>query len=323
MIKESKVSARKIKEVAFLKENIKKYNVIGLVSMEKIDARSIQKLRKALRGRVVMRMSKKRLMRRALEEAEKEFKNKKNISLLCNEIRGSSAMIFTDMNPLKLSKFLEDSATKGPAKAGDIAPEEIIVRAGNTQIAPGPIISELNAILKLPTMIKDGMIHIRNDTVTHKPGDPIDLKQAILLGRLGLEPMTIKLDFYSAWENGEIIPEEVLKLDEKKIIEDVKNAAARAFGLAMALSYLTDETIEPFILKAVREGNAMALELELITPDTIPIHLSRATAIASHINKMVLSDEEPSQDEDESKEEKKEEKDDDEVMGSGIGALFG
>ena len=322
MRKNKTISPIKVQEVALLTKYMNEYNVIGLVAMEKIDARSITKLRAALRGEVVMRMSKKRLIKKAIANS-----NKKNLALLEDEMKGISAMVFTNMNPIKLAKFLEDNATKGPAKAGDIAPEDIMVKAGDTRIPPGPIISDLNSILKLPTMIKDGMIHVRSDTITHKTGQKIDLKQAMLLGRLGLEPMEVKLNFYSAWENDEIIPEEVLKLDEGKIISDVQGAHNAALALAMSLGILIEETIEPLLLKAVREATSLGLELPLFIPDLLPNYVGRAVSVANSISALVFGVEEEEVEvivkKKDKKKSKTEQKDDDEIMGEGIGALFG
>jgi large subunit ribosomal protein L10 len=321
-LSERTISPKKIQEVQFIKEHIEKYDVVGLVSMEKIDSRSITKLRKALRGKVVMRMSKKRLVKRALSESKK-----KNIEKLADEIEGSSALIFTNMNPLELSKFLDEKATKGPAKAGDIAPEDIIVPAGDTRIPPGPIISELSQILKLPTMIKDGTIHIREDAVTHETGDPIDMKQALLLKRLGIEPMTVKLDFYCAWENGVILPRAVLHLDEKKILNDFVAGAQHGLNVAMALKMVTPQTVVPLVQQATQHANSIALNIPgLFIPSMIPQYLAKAYRTANMLNNVAhgiepVQEPEP-KDEPPKKEEKKEKKEEEEEP-TGLGSLFG
>jgi large subunit ribosomal protein L10 len=306
----------------FSRNILRNINVIGLVSVEKISARAVQNIRKALRGKVVMHMAKKNLIARAIGESKKP-----NLKELLNYIRKYSAMIFTNMNPFELSKFLDTKSTKAAAKPGDIAPEDIVVKAGNTRLPPGPMISDLNNALKLPTMIKDGMIHIRTDTVTHHKGDKIDLKQATLLARLGIEPMTIKLNFYTAWENGEIIPEEVLKLDETKIINDVKAAHSTAFSLAMGLGIITPETLSPMISRAARNANALAMKLGILTPETIPLYLSQAASAAASINDMVfgggVSEKKSEETGKDDKKKKEDEKDDDQALGEGIGSLFG
>jgi len=321
-ITDRKISPKKLQEVQFLKDNIQKYNIVGLVSMEKIDARSITKLRKALRGKVVMRMSKKQLIKRALSQS-----GKPNLEKLAEEITGSSAMIFTNMNPIELSKFLDKNATKGPAKAGDIAPSDIIVPAGDTRIPPGPIISELSQALKLPTMIKDGTIHIREDTVTHEKGKSIDLKQAILLRRLGIEPMTISLNFYCAWDNGVILPREVLHLDEQKIVKEFVSAVQHGLNVAIALKMVTNATIVPLLSQAAQHAYAIALNTPgLFIPSMIPQYLAKAYRIASQVNN-IAHDIKPEpvkgSESTDVKPPKKEEKEEVKKESVGLGGLFG
>ena len=314
MVKQANVSAAKIQEVEKIKNLVKDFKVIGLAKLEKVPAKALHNLRDTLRGDVVIRMSKKKLIQRAFKES-----GKKNLSDLADQINGITAMLFTDMNPIKLAQFLESKAVKGPAKPGDIAPVDIVVKAGDTKIAPGPIISELNQNLRVQTLIKNGTIHIRSDAITHHVGDLIDSKQAQLLGRLGIEPMTIKLDFYSAWESGEIIPAEVLHLDLNQILDNVRLAVSEALNLSLELGMITDDTIKPLMIKAIRSSYALALNLPIFIPELVDQYMAKATREAGAINGAVFGDEEET--ESENKSEPEPEKKEEEP--SGLGSLFG
>ena len=242
---------------------------------------------------------------------------KKNLGDLAENITGITAMLFTNMNPIKLAQFLESKAVKGAAKPGDIAPIDIVVKAGDTKIAPGPIISELTQNLHVQTLIKNGTIHIRSDAVTHKVGQLIDAKQAQLLGRLGLEPMTIKLDFYSAWEDGEIIPTEVLHLNIDTILDNVRLAASEAINLSLELGMITSDTIKPLMAKAIRSSIALALNLPIFIPEMADQYMAKATREAIAINEAVFESEDQPESEEAPEPEKKEEEP------SGLGNLFG
>jgi len=312
MVQRSKVSATKLKEVEKITALVKDFKVIGLAKLEKVPAKALHNLRDTLRGDVVIRMSKKKLIQKAFKDSKK-----KNLLELADQIFGITAMLFTNMNPIKLAQFLESKAVKGPAKPGDIAPGDILVKAGDTKIAPGPIISELSQNLKLQTLIKNGTIHIRNDKVTHTAGQLIDAKQAQLLGRLGLEPMTIKLDFYSAWEDGEIIPTEVLHLDVSAILDNVRLAASEAINLSLELGMVTSETIKPLMAKAIRSSVALALSLPIFIPEMVDQYMAKATREAMALNGAVSEGEEQPEPEKEPEPEKKEEEP------AGLGSLFG
>ena len=312
MVQQAKVSAVKVQEVEKIKALVKDFKVVGLAKLEKVPAKALHNLRDTLRGDVVIRMSKKKLIQKAFKESKK-----KNLIDLADHIFGITAMLFTNMNPIKLAQFLESKAVKGAAKPGDIAPGDIIVKAGDTKIAPGPIISELSQNLKLQTLIKNGTIHIRNDKVTHTAGQLIDAKQAQLLGRLGLEPMTIKLDFYSAWEDGEIIPTEVLHLDVNTILDNVRLAASEALNITLGLGMITSDTIKPIMAKAIRSLIALAMNLPIFIPEMVDQYMAKATREASALNGAVFESDEQPKSEEEPEPEKKEEEP------AGLGSLFG
>ncbi|MHA1620053.1 MAG: 50S ribosomal protein L10 [Promethearchaeota archaeon] len=321
VIQNHSVSPLKLQEVERIKTLVDQFNVVGLARIEKVPAKALHNLRETLRGDVVITMSKKKLIRRAFANSGKE-----NLVEFSDQITGISALLFTNMNPIKLAQFLESKAVKGPAKPGDIAPADIMVKGGDTKIAPGPIISELNQHLKVPTMIKNGTIHIRSDSITHHTGDLISEKQAQLLGRLGLEPMTIKLDFYSAWEGGEILAEEVLHMDIEAILNNVRLAASQAMNLALGLGMITEDTVVPLIQKAARSAVGLAMELPMYFPELLDQYMAKATRQATVLNAAALGLEltQPATSEPKSskKEEKPEEKEEDDEP-TGLGSLFG
>jgi len=116
MVQRNKVSATKVEEVEKIKTLVKDFKVIGLAKLEKVPAKALHNLRDTLRGDVIIRMSKKKLIKKAFKESKK-----KNLLELADNIFGITAMLFTNMNPIKLAMFLESKAVKGPAKPGDIA----------------------------------------------------------------------------------------------------------------------------------------------------------------------------------------------------------
>ncbi|MHA1734304.1 MAG: 50S ribosomal protein L10 [Promethearchaeota archaeon] len=316
MAQSTKVSEKKLAEVELLKKYIDQYNCIGLVHMDKISAQIIQTLRKKLRGKCVIRLSKKRIQQRALRASKK-----KNLDQLADTIDGSSAIVFTNMDPLDLRKILEENKQNAPPKGGDIAPKDIVVPAGNTGIPPGPIISELNEELRVRTRIQDGTIWIQEEKVTHKTGDLISAKAAQLLARLDIKPIEVMLDLYSAWENDELLPREVLYLDIDAKRGEISTAVASALQLAIACGVIDDLTMPSLLQKAVREANALALELPVFIPDLAELYIRQAVTQARALEVATLGEEgEDAADEAESPEE--EEKEPDKEEPTGLAGLF-
>jgi len=282
MMRNHAVSQDKLDEIAHLKKLVNEYQVIGLAHLEKMPASALSKIRQGLRKDVVIHMAKKNLILRAFKDA-----GKPNLEEFSNQLTGISALLFTNMNPIKLTKYLESKATKGAAKPGDLAPDDIVVPEGDTKLPPGPVVSEFNQHLKVQTMVKNGTVHVKADTVTHKKGQVITEKAAGLLMRLGITPMTIKLDIYSAWEQGEIIPSEVLHINEEEMMGNVRLAASQSLNLALALGLVSSETVVPLIQKAARIAEGVAMKLPIVIPELAEKYVALATREAKVIQDTV------------------------------------
>jgi large subunit ribosomal protein L10 len=282
MMRQRPVPQKKLDEVEHLKKLVETHSVIGLAHLEKMPANNLQDLRQNLRKDVIIHVSKKRLIKRAFEQMDKP-----NLMEFSKKLTGITALLFTNMDPVKLAKYLESKATKGNAKPGDIAPFDIVVHDGDTKLAPGPIVSDFAQFLKLQTQVKNGTIHIKNEVVTHKAGQVIGAKEAELLTRLGITPIDIKLDLYGAWNNGNIISSEVLHVNDAKIQADVQKAALQALNIAMELGLITKETAVPLLLKAARIARGVALKSNIIIPELVNDYVQKASREANAIKKVV------------------------------------
>jgi large subunit ribosomal protein L10 len=141
--------AWKRKEVEEIKADIGKYALTGLVDMYGIPASQLQQIRRNLKGSAKLKMTRNTLMEHAFQETGG------NVTALMNFISGHSAIIFTNENPFKLFKKLEKTKTKMAAKAGEKAPEDIVVEKGPTSFRPGPIVGELQQV-GIPAAIEAG-----------------------------------------------------------------------------------------------------------------------------------------------------------------------
>ncbi len=178
-------------------ELVKEYPIIGVVNMEGLPTPSVQNMRATLRNdHVALRMAKKRLLKIILEEADK---NKPGLKELVPHLKGMPALICAKTNPFKLYKKLEKSKSPAPAKAGQEAPKDIVVPAGPTGFAPGPIIGELGKF-KIKAGIDGGKVSIKEDATVAKEGDVIKADLAAILSRLGITPMEIGLDLRAVYE---------------------------------------------------------------------------------------------------------------------------
>ncbi|MBI2207961.1 50S ribosomal protein L10 [Candidatus Woesearchaeota archaeon] len=250
----------------------KEYPIIGVVNMENLPAPQLQAMRAELRGKVGLFMTKKTLMKVALEKIKND---KKGIEALEEHFDGMPALIFTKDSPFKLSRILRKSRTPAPAKAGQIAPSDIVVPKGPTPFAPGPIISELSSA-GLKVGVESGKVAVKEDTVVAKKGEKITGKVAEVLTRLGIKPMEVGLGLMAAYENGTIYQKEILDVDEQHYINNVNLAALQSFNLAFNITYITKDNAKLLIGKAFTDAKALGISQNIIDSGIIDELLAKA-----------------------------------------------
>lgn len=249
--------------------------MIGLVNVEGVGAKQLQGIRDSLRGSAVIKMARNTLMIRALEKS-----NKKGIKDLIEHVVGPVVFMFSEQDPFVLSKFLSENKTAAPAKGGQISPKDIIVPSMNTGVAPGPFISEL-AGLKIPSRVKGGVIHITADTVAVKAGDVISNAMALMLSRLGIEPMELQLKLIAAYSDGAVLAADIFEIDIETLFSKVIASHQYAINLSVHLGIPTEETMPLIIAKANIEAKSLALHLGFFSPDLLNEFLSKANSEAS------------------------------------------
>lgn len=277
MSKTSKAAPEKKEVVKKILQFGKQYPIIGLLNMEGLPASSLLIMKKQLRGKVELVMTRKTLIQLGLKDLKLPGGEK-----LLEQIKGMPALMFTKDNPFALYKTLKKSKTPAAAKAGQLAPRDIIVPAGPTPFTPGPVISEF-AALGIKAGVEGGKVAVKEDAKVVKEGQPINAKLASMLQRLGIEPMEIGLDLICAYEKGIIYPRSVLDIDETKFMQDLIGAANAGFNLAIEVTHITKDTIETLLGKAHREAKAVGIEGNIMEPEIVEEILAKAQRQAQSV----------------------------------------
>ena len=304
------VAESKKKIIKEFSDLVNSYPVIGVVDMENLPTAQLQKMRGQLRDKVLIRMTKRRLINLVLDNTKEK---KKSIEEMKNYLTGMPALLFTKDDPFILAKTLKKSMSTAPAKPGQVAPKDIIVTAGPTPFSPGPVISEL-ASAGIKTAIENGKIVVKSDAVVVKKGDKVSLAISGILARLSVEPMEVGLNLTAVYDNGTIFTRDVLDIDEEEFMSKIKTAYNSAIGLALELSFLTKETTEIMIAKAFREAKTIALSQNIMADGVKEEIMAKANkemlALKSKLNIPNAPKEKPKEEEKEIKEVAKEEKED-------------
>lgn len=184
-----------IKEIESLLTNNK---VIGIVEVGGIPAAQMQQMRKNMRSVATIRSAKNTLIVKALDAVEKKVKG---VSGLKESVSGQSAIIVTDANPFKLFAHVKATRSMAPARGGETAQEDIMVKSGDTPFKPGPIVGELQKV-GIPAAIQEGKVVIKSDKLLVKKGDKIPAEVAQALTRLEIYPIEIGMSLHSVLRTG-------------------------------------------------------------------------------------------------------------------------
>lgn len=259
----------KKKEIAEIKRLSGEFTLVGLVDMYGIPAKQVQQIRRNLRGKATILVTRNTLIQHAIDEIGG------NLNAITNHISGHSALIFTNDNPFRLFKQLEKTKTKMAAKAGETAPEDIVVAKGPTSFKPGPIVGELQQA-GIPAAIEGGKVRIKDTKVVVKKGAVITAKQADVLAKLDIKPMDVGLILQAAFYEGDIYEPSVLAVDETVILGQLTLASQQAFNLSVNAAIPTKETIVPIITKAAREARSLGIEASVYERDVIDAIIGKA-----------------------------------------------
>lgn len=272
MRSDGKVPEGKVHAAGQLAQDMGAHKVIAVADLAKVRSSQVLEMRRKLRGRVKMLVTKNALLRKAAESLEEK---RKNVATFANSLSGANLLLLTDMDPFRLTIFLDKSKVRVAARAGETATGDILVSAGNTGLPPGPIISEFNEA-KIPTKIESGSIWVVRDTVVAKRGDVIGARAASVLSKLGIKPIEAGISLKAAYEEGLIFGREDLQLDLKGYHDNLTLAVKQALGLAIEANYLTPETAPIVLGKAQRQAMWLAVRSEYPADIAMPEILRNA-----------------------------------------------
>jgi large subunit ribosomal protein L10 len=245
------VKEEKIKAVEELKKMIESYSVVGIVDMFKIKTAPLQEIKKQIENFATLKVVRKSILLRALKGSSKE-----NISKLEEFAPLQPAVLFSNLDCFKLYSEIKKIKPKIFAKDGDVAEEDIIVKAGPTELSPGPVISEF-AKVKIPVGAEGGKIAIKKDTAVAKKGDKISKDLAAILRKLKIKPISASLNIVAIFDRGKVYSSDVLSLVGERYLDLIKECFSKALNFSIAIEYPTKENIGYLLSKAYQEAKAL------------------------------------------------------------------
>ena len=245
------IPKKKLKEVDSLKDLIKTKRTVLIASIKNIPASQFQEIGKKLRGKAIVKVPKKSLIFRAIDSADGD-----ELKKLKEQVKDSVAILFSDLDGFELAANLLKNKTPSKAKPGQIAPFDIEVDAGPTELVPGPAISELGA-LGIQIQIEKGKIHIKAPKVIAKEGTKISQGAADLMAKLDIKPFSIGFIPLAAFDTKDKKIYTNIEIDTEKTLNEIKTAYGKALAFAADIGVINDQTIKLMIGRAVAQGKRL------------------------------------------------------------------
>jgi large subunit ribosomal protein LP0 len=307
-------AARKQEYFAKLQGLLDEYPQILIVGADNVGSNHLQTIRKTLRPKAVMLMGKNTMIRKAIRL---HMDKNPHLEALIPILRGNIGFIFikNDMNGVR--EELIRNKVGAAAKAGGVAPNDVIVPAGPTGMEPTQT-SFLQA-LNIASKINKGQVEIMADVHLIKAGDRVGNSEAALLGKLNIRPFSYGLQILHVYDNGNVYDPAVLSLTDNDLLQKFRNGVNNIASIGLQIGYPTLASLPHSVINSFKNILAVSLGIDYSFPaaDKIKEYLANpgafaaaapaasAAAPAAAASKKV-----------EAKEEKKEESDED--MGFGL-----
>jgi ribosomal protein L10 len=241
----------KAKAVNRLVDKMQHAKTIMVVNIKNLPSPQLQEIKKIIRDCAQVYVAKKNIIKRAIEKFGKD-----SILELENHISDNYGLAISEMEGYELAAILNEKKSLVNAKAGQISPSDIEIKAGPTDLAPGPAISELGSV-GLQVAVEDGKISIKAPRVILKKGQVIDKNIASILQKLNIKPFSVGLvpEVIYDVESEKVYTE--INIDPEKAKTDLSDAAGKALGFAQKIVYYCKETIGYLLAKANSEAESL------------------------------------------------------------------
>ena len=260
-------------QIASITKTAKNYPVVALLNIRNLPDRILQSSKKKLRGQAEFMVAKNSVLARSLEGS---YGNKE----LAAQLNFPTSIVLTTMTPYSLFKFFKNNKAKVAAKPGQMAPFDIIVPEGETDLVPGPALSELkNAGIN--AQIKAGKIIIAKDSVVAKKGAKISEATCKALQKLNILPFEAGVNMVAAYDGKLTYTASVLDIDDAQLHADMLNCLAQSFNVSFNSSFPTSQNIGALLSNGISQGRNMAINGMVYSDASTELLLTNAVRLGN------------------------------------------
>lgn len=290
---------------------LEEYPRIFIVGADNVRSKQMQQIRVSLRGIAEILMGKNTMMNKAIRG---QLASNPALEKLLPHIKGNVGLVFSKEDPVLVRDKLLENKVAAPARAGAIAPCDVIVEAQNTGM--GPEKTSFFQALNISTKIAKGAIEIVSNVHLIHAGDKVGQSEATLLQMLNVMPFAYGLVVENIYDNGAVFAPEVLDITDEQLLSKFQLGISNVASVSLEIGYCTQASVPHSIINGFKNLLAVAVEADIDFPqaDAVKAYLADPTAFAVAAPVEAEAAEETQE---EVKEESEEEESDDD-MGFGL-----
>lgn len=229
-----------------------------IVGVDNVGSKQMQTIRVSLRKHAVLLMGKNTMIRKAIRG---HLDNNPALERLLPHIKGNVGFVFTKEDLTEVREKIIENKVKAPARAGALAPLDVMIPAQNTGL--GPEKTSFFQALQIPTKISKGTIEILNEIHLIKKDDRVGASEATLLNMLNISPFSYGLKILQVYDSGTVFSPDILDITPEDLrsafVEGVRNVAS----VSLAIGYPTVASAPHSIVNGLKNLIAIALETDI------------------------------------------------------------
>lgn len=229
-----------------------------IVGVDNVGSKQMQTIRVSLRKHAVLLMGKNTMIRKAIRG---HLDNNPALERLLPHIKGNVGFVFTKEDLTEVREKIIENKVKAPARAGALAPLDVMIPAQNTGL--GPEKTSFFQALQIPTKISKGTIEILNEIHLIKKDDRVGASEATLLNMLNISPFSYGLKILQVYDSGTVFAPDILDITPEDLrsafVEGVRNVAS----VSLAIGYPTVASAPHSIVNGLKNLIAIALETDI------------------------------------------------------------
>lgn len=229
-----------------------------LVSADNVGSKQMQSIRAALRAEEsIILFGKNTMMRKAIRG---HLENNPQLERLLPHLKGNIGFVFTKGELTEIRDKVLTHRVAAPAKAGALAPLDVVVPKQNTGL--GPEKTSFFQALNIQTKITKGTVEIMNDVKLVTTGDRVGASEATLLNMLKISPFSYGLVVEQVYDSGTVFSPMVLDITDDDLRGRFMQGVANVAAVSLQIGYPTTASAPHSIVNGFKNLLAISVETD-------------------------------------------------------------